>query len=117
MMRSPRFSKRSLMAPVRLRRVASGLMINSVRSMPIQFSRFGGAGAGYIEQEDDGQRRVGHRSSRFALPARRRLLPISQIVPRLAGSAPAAARRLHGIGVVTVKQIGAARKGVQVIDF
>ena len=32
MMRSPAFSMRSLMAPVRFRRVASGLMIENVRS-------------------------------------------------------------------------------------
>jgi hypothetical protein len=48
MMRSPFFSKMALMAPVRFRRVASGLMMEKVRSMAMVRSllRCGKAGAG-----------------------------------------------------------------------
>src|SRR5205809_780278 len=49
-MRRPRRSKRSLIAPVRLRRVASGLMIDSVRSMAITISCSGEKPSGYIDR-------------------------------------------------------------------
>ena len=35
----------------------------------------------------------------------------------LAGSAPSASRRVHGIGVVAVEEIGAARKRRQIFRF
>src|SRR5215472_2983008 len=89
-MRSPRFSKRSLIAPVRLRRVASGLMIDSVRSMVI-FARL-----------------------RLSLPARRRLVPIGQLVTGFAGAPPAPARGLHCTAVVAIEQIDAAREGPKI---
>src|SRR5262252_377474 len=115
MMRSPLFSKRSLIAPVRFRLVASGLMIDKVRSMVIRISRSGDAG--YTGDENDRQRALKHAALTLLLPARPRLLPICQAVSGFAGTAPAAARRLYGITVVAVEDIGAARERLEIPRF
>src|SRR5215471_2165887 len=116
MMRRPRFSKRSLIAPVRLRRVASGLMIDSVRSISIHTSRRGRTRRLYRREEwraTDGRTVL----LRFAFPTRCRLLPIGQVVTGVAGPAPAATRCLHRSRVIAVEQIGTAGKGVKVSRF
>src|SRR5271166_6984651 len=106
MMRSPPFSKRSLIAPVRLRLVASGLMIDKVRSMVIRISR---SGPRVIPSErTTGNRRQNDLASPLLLPARCCLLPIDQIMPGFASAAPAGARRLDRVRVVAVEDIGAA---------
>src|SRR5207302_1362433 len=96
MMRSPPLSRRSLIAPVILRRVASGLMIDKVRSMVIRISLF---------------------SSGLSLPARCGLLPIGQIAPGFAGTPPTAARCLDRVRVVAVEDIGAAGERLEILDF
>src|SRR5271167_3894566 len=114
-MRSPPLSKRSLIAPVRLRRVASGLMIDKVRSMVIRISRSKTA-AGYSERSDTRQtRRQNDASSGLSLPARCRLLPICQIAPGFAGLSPTAARRLDRIRVVAVEDVGTAGKRLEIL--
>src|SRR5271170_7086335 len=64
-----------------------------------------------------GNRRQNDASSSLLLPARRRLLPIGQIVPDFARAAPTAARRLDRVRVVAVEDIGAAGKGLEVLGF
>src|SRR5437667_2256062 len=113
-MRSPAFSKRSLIAPVRLRLVASGLMIDKVRSMVIRIS-----GSGWVipSTQTPDNRRGNDAASRLLLPARCRLLPIGQIMPGFTGAAPAAARRLDCVRVVAVEDIGTAGKRLEILGF
>src|SRR5437763_10678376 len=113
-MRSPRFSKRSLMAPVRLRRVASGLMIDKVRSVAIRVSP-SAKGRGVISSETaSGNRCRRSAGLRPLLPTGRRLLPIGQAVSGLASAPPAYARRLDGRRVVAVEQIGGTGKSKKI---
>src|SRR5690242_8099906 len=115
-MRRPACSKRWLIAPVRLRLVASGLMIDKVRSMVIRISRSGRA-ALYIGRKLGRQPAAKPRRLPLLLPAGRRLLPIGQIMPGLASAAPAAARRLDRVRVVSVENIGATGKGLEILGF
>src|SRR5690349_8719354 len=106
-MRSPFRSNRSLIAPVRLRRVASGLMIDRVRSAAIASLRSSGRGAGYSGHACRGQ------SGRL-LPPRRGLLPVSQRVAGGLGRAPALARGCNGAFVLAVEQVEGSGEGVEV---
>ena len=116
-MRSPRFSKRSLIAPVKSRRAASGLMIDKVRSTVIRNSR---SGRSWAVISGASVRNNGWRSSHhsgLSLPARRRLLPVGQLMPGLARAAPAVPRSLDRGRVVTVEEIGTAGKRLEVTGF
>src|SRR5579872_2825748 len=106
-MRKPLFSKRSLIAPVRLRRVASGLMIDSVRSVAMKI-RSGCSGAGGYSGS------VAGRQSALLLPAGRSLLPIGQAVAGGLGLAPAVAGGGDGALVIAVEQVDHAGEPVEV---
>src|SRR5690348_13203827 len=116
MMRSPRLSKRSLMAPVRLRRVASGLMIDSVRSVPIPIAHLG-TWAVISDHSVSGNRRGETAPLRFSFPPACRLLPVGQFVSGLPSPAPTAPSRLYRAGIITVKKIGATREGSEILRF
>src|SRR5690349_9636221 len=110
-MRKPAFSKRSLIAPVRLRRVASGLMIDSVRSMAMGGSWARG-GAGYSG-------RPWRRAEPLGLlsPPRFGLLPIGQRVAAGLGAAPAAPRRLDRDLIVAVEHVDTAGILRHIVSF
>src|SRR6185312_759463 len=102
-MRSPARSKRSLIAPVRSRRVASGLMIDRVRSTAMALFSAGERVRGYSGPTGRQQP-----ASSLLFPPRRGLLPVGQRVAGGVGRPPAAAGGLDGVGVAAVEQVEAA---------
>src|SRR5437867_6730247 len=104
----PFCSKRWLIAPVKLRRVASGLMIDRVRTMAMEALAAQRKGAGYSETQSQRQSAGDGDGLRLFLPAGSGLLPVGQGVASTGGAAPALARHLDCGLVVALEHIRTA---------